>query len=81
MRATAIILLIASFSVGCARVYLTKPNTTAEQYAQDDQKCVKQATKEGTAPLDRHVWRGCMQASGYARERHATQPPASWRGR
>lgn len=70
---------------GCTAFYWSKPGSTPEQFAMDNQDCAKQAqpspqvANQGTMVQD--VYRGCLKQRGYVRSKQY-QPvgPGFYRG-
>jgi hypothetical protein len=72
-------LLSAMFS-GCQH-YWGKPGATAEQFNRDTTACAKEASAPQVAVPDgsERIYRGCMRAHGWARDkRPASNPGEGW---
>lgn len=70
---------------GCAQYYWSKPGSTAEQFARDSKECAQEASPTASARAQGIVvdqlYRACLSARGYIREKQYDPPPAgSYRG-
>ena len=79
----ALVALLGAFALGgCGKYYWSKPGSTRDQFDADSRECVKQATASpAVAPsIEQEVYRSCLSARGYVREKLATKPSDAHRG-
>jgi hypothetical protein len=68
---------------GCGgRYYWSKSGSTRDQFDADSRDCAKQATvSPAAAPsIEQSVYRDCLRARGYVREKLVVKPAGSHRG-
>lgn len=82
----AIISTGVALSLGGCRYYWFKPSTTSEAFSRDSNDCLQEArtwsaTQKYGVVNDqvRHVYRGCLTARGYERQK-TTEGPDKHRG-
>jgi hypothetical protein len=81
----AVLALAALTSSGCTAFYWSKPGSTPEQFAMDNEDCVKQAAPSpaviGYGVMVQEAYRGCLRARGYVRSKqYEPVPPGYYRG-
>ncbi len=83
LACTAIVLAV--IGSGCSP-YWTRAGATDEQFYRDSHACAKEASPARDAPgvehlkIDEDLYRGCMLALGYRRDKYLVQPTPGWRG-
>ncbi len=80
-----IALVLALLSTGCAKFYWTRANTTEEQFNRDSHECAKDSSPgPGTTvkeyKINSQLYRACLTARGYLRDKYLISPTPSWRG-
>src|SRR5256885_1974785 len=67
---------------GCAQFYWSKPNGTAEQFDRASRECARDAAPTPTAAahgiVDERIYRACLSALGWRREKQWDPPPPGW---
>ena len=79
----ALVPLLGIFALGgCGKYYWSKPGSTRDQFDADSTACAKQATASPAAApsIEQEVYRSCLSARGYVREKLVTKTPDSHRG-
>ncbi len=65
--------LVALALSGCTAFFWSKPGSTQEQFAMDNQDCAKQAAPSpaavGQGAMIQDVYRGCLVQRGYVRSK------------
>ena len=81
-----VVLSAVMFSTGCAKYYWTRAHTVDEQFHWDSYDCAKESSPgPGTAVkerrgLNQQLYKACLNARGYQRDKYAFPPTPSWRG-
>ena len=64
---------------GCVRYYWSKPGSTPEEFARDSFGCAREAAPTAAARqygiITDSVYRTCLSARGYTRDKQAEPPP------
>ena len=80
----ALVAMIGVFMFsGCGgKYYWSKPGSTRDQFDADSRECAKQATASPAAApsIEQEVYRSCLSARGYVREKLVTKPSDAHRG-
>ena len=79
----ALVALLGAFALGgCGKYYWSKPGSTRDQFDADSRACAQQATASPAAApsIEQEVYRSCLSARGYVREKLVTKPEGSHRG-
>ena len=79
----ALVALLGAFALaGCGKYYWSKPGSTRDQFDADSRECAKQATASPAAApsIEQEVYRSCLSARGYVREKLETKPSDAHRG-
>jgi hypothetical protein len=65
--------LAAAALSGCTAFYWSKPGSTPDQFAKDNQECAKEAAPSpaavGYGVMIQDVYRGCLKQRGYTRSK------------
>ena len=83
MQLTVLVAMIGAFALGgCGKYYWSKPGSTRDQFDADSRDCAKQATvSPAAAPsIEQEVYRSCLSARGYVREKLVTKSADAHRG-
>jgi hypothetical protein len=83
VQLTVLVAMIGAFALGgCGKYYWSKPGSTRDQFDADSRDCAKQATvSPAAAPsIEQEVYRSCLSARGYVREKLEIKPEGSHRG-
>ena len=83
LQLTVLVAMIGAFALGgCGKYYWSKPGSTRDQFDADSRDCAKQATvSPAAAPsIEQEVYRSCLSARGYVREKLEIKPEGSHRG-
>ena len=81
-----VVLSAAMLSTGCAKYYWTRADTVDAQFHTDSYVCAKDSSPgPGTAvkdvrKLNHQLYKACLNARGYQRDKYAFPPTPSWRG-
>jgi len=82
----ALVTLVAMTGIavlgGCGQYYWSKPGSTRDQFDADSTACAKEATASPAAAptIEQEVYRNCLSARGYVREKLVTKPEGAHRG-
>jgi hypothetical protein len=79
----ALVTMLGAFALaGCGKYYWSKPGSTRDQFDADSRECAKQATASPAAApsIEQEVYRSCLSARGYVREKLVTKPEGTHRG-
>ena len=79
----AVVALLGAFALGgCGKYYWSKPGSTRDQFDADSRECAKQATASPAAApsIEQEVYRSCLSARGYVREKLVEKPSDAHRG-
>ena len=79
----ALVALLGAFALGgCGKFYWSKPGSTRDQFDADSRACAQQATASPAAApsIEQEVYRSCLSARGYVREKLVTKPEGTHRG-
>jgi len=79
----ALVALLGAFALaGCGKYYWSKPGSTRDQFDADSRECAKEATASPAAApsIEQEVYRSCLSARGYTREKLVTKPSDAHRG-
>jgi hypothetical protein len=79
----ALVALLGAFALGgCGKYYWSKPGSTRDQFDADSRECAKQATASPAAApsIEQEVYRSCLSARGYVREKLVTKTSDAHRG-
>ena len=81
----AVAALAALAGSGCTAFYWSKPGSTPEQFAIDNEDCVRQAAPSpaviGYGVMVQEAYRGCLRSRGYVRSKqYEPVPPGFYRG-
>jgi hypothetical protein len=79
----ALVALLGAFALGgCGKYYWSKPGSTRDQFDADSRECAKQATASPAAApsIEQEVYRSCLSARGYVREKLVEKPSDAHRG-
>ena len=79
----ALVTLLGAFALGgCGKYYWSKPGSTRDQFDADSRDCAKQATASPAAApsIEQEVYRSCLSARGYVREKLVEKPSDAHRG-
>ena len=79
----ALVTLLGAFALGgCGKYYWSKPGSTRDQFDADSRECAKQATASPAAApsIEQEVYRSCLSARGYVREKLVEKPSDAHRG-
>jgi hypothetical protein len=79
----ALVALLGTFALGgCGKYYWSKPGSTRDQFDADSRECAKQATASPAAApsIEQEVYRSCLSARGYVREKLVEKPSDAHRG-
>ena len=80
---SALVAMIGVFALGgCGQYYWSKPGSTRDQFDADSRECAKQATASPAAApsIEQEVYRSCLSARGYLREKLVDKPSDAHRG-
>ena len=83
VQLSALVAMIGVFALGgCGKYYWSKPGSTRDQFDADSAACAKEATASPAAApsIEQEVYRSCLSARGYAREKRVTKPSDAHRG-
>ena len=79
----ALVALLGAFALaGCGKYYWSKPGSTRDQFDADSRECSKEATASPAAApsIEQEVYRSCLSARGYTREKLVTKSSDAHRG-
>jgi hypothetical protein len=80
----ALVAMIGVFMLGgCGgKYYWSKPGSTRDQFDADSRECAKQATASPAAApsIEQEVYRSCLSARGYVRQKLVTKSSDAHRG-
>jgi hypothetical protein len=79
----ALVALLGAFALGgCGKYYWSKAGSTRDQFDADSRECAKQATASPAAApsIEQEVYRSCLSARGYVREKLVEKPSDAHRG-
>ncbi|HKZ04095.1 MAG TPA: hypothetical protein VJU81_01375 [Methylomirabilota bacterium] len=81
----AVLTLAALTGSACTAFYWSKPGSTPEQFALDNEDCVKQAAPSPAViaygVMVQEAYRNCLRARGYVRSKqYEPVPPGFYRG-
>ena len=79
----ALVAMLGAFALaGCGKYYWSKPGSTRDQFDADSRACAQQATASPAAApsIEQEVYRSCLSARGYVREKLVTKPEGTHRG-
>jgi hypothetical protein len=80
----ALVAMIGVFMLGgCSgKYYWSKPGSTRDQFDADSRECAKQATASPAAApsIEQEVYRSCLSARGYVRQKLVTKSSDAHRG-
>ena len=83
MQLPALVAMLGVFTLGgCAEYYWSKAGSTRDQFDADSRACAQQATASPAAApsIEQEVYRSCLSARGYLREKLVTKPAGAHRG-
>ena len=83
VQLTALVAMIGIFMLGgCGKYYWSKPGSTRDQFDADSRACAQQATASPAAApsIEQEVYRSCLSARGYVREKLVEKPSDAHRG-
>ena len=83
VQLSALVAMIGVFALGgCGKYYWSKAGSTRDQFDADSRECAKQATASPAAApsIEQEVYRSCLSARGYLREKLVTKPSDAHRG-
>ena len=83
VQITALVAMTVVFMLGgCGQYYWSKPGSTRDQFDTDSRACAQQATASPAAApsIEQEVYRSCLSARGYLREKLVTKPSDAHRG-
>jgi hypothetical protein len=82
----ALILAVPLLLADCAEYYWTKADTTDEQFYKDSHDCAIEASPPRSSGLEKirvnhdDLYRVCLYARGYRRNKYVSPPTPHWRG-
>ena len=79
----ALVALLGAFALaGCGKYYWSKPGSTRDQFDADSRECAKEATASPAAApsIEQEVYRSCLSARGYVRQKLVDKPSDAHRG-
>ena len=80
----ALVALLGAVALGgCGgKYYWSKPDSTRDQFDADSTACAKEATASPAAApsIEQEVYRSCLSARGYVREKLVEKPSDAHRG-
>jgi len=79
----ALVALLGAFALGgCGKFYWSKPGSTRDQFDADSRACAQQATASPAAApsIEQEVYRSCLSARGYVREKLVQKSSDAHRG-
>ena len=79
----ALVGLLEAFALaGCGKYYWSKPGSTRDQFDADSRECAKEATASPAAApsIEQEVYRSCLSARGYVRQKLVDKPSDAHRG-
>ncbi len=80
------LIVLALLGSSCSSPYWTRAGATDEQFYRDSHECALEASPSRDAPgvehlkIDEDLYRGCMLALGYRRDKYLVRPTPGWRG-
>jgi hypothetical protein len=83
MQLLALVALLGAFALGgCGKYYWAKPGSTRDQFDADSTACAKEATASPAAApsIEQEVYRSCLSARGYVRQKLVDKPSDAHRG-
>ncbi len=76
------ILVLAMSLLGCAQYYWSRPTGSGDEFVRESLECARQAAPNPVVAqygiVGEEVYRGCLRARGWVREKQWDPPPAGW---